>query len=138
MTTKNEKRRIILTKEQEEKMAAQSAERVQAFANELGQVQSRRLELTTLIIQAEVTKNGAASMTPEVVAKCSEVARATIEGDSLQKWTDIKALFAELGVHGPQAHLEWAAKRVGVTLFETDDTLIQPATVKGLIETVSH
>ncbi len=134
------KKLIHLTKEMEEKMAQQSAQKIQSFANELAQVQSRRLELTTLLLQAEVTRSGIASVTETEISKCVKVARDAIEADSLQKWTDIAALFAELEVHGPQPHLEWAAKRVGVTLFEElpEEPLIQPITTDELAKVVTE
>lgn len=118
MVTKREKNRIILSQEQQERMAQQSAQKIQQFANELSQVQSRRLELTGSLLTAHVTKHGIRDTTPADVKACVEMAHAAVEADSLQKWTGIKALFAELGVHGPQPHLEWAAKKVGIVLFE--------------------
>lgn len=117
MTTKNEKKRIFVTQEQQERMAAQSAQKIQAFANELSQVQSRRLELTGGLLTAHVTKHGLRDTTPADVQSAVLLAGEAVRLDSVQKWTGIAALFAELGVEGPQPHLEWAAKQVGVVMF---------------------
>lgn len=123
MTTKNEKRRIIITKEQEEKMSAQSAQKIQAFLTELAQTQSRRCDLLGLIVSAQVTHGGVASVIVDDVEKLADVLE---RNNSKTKWTELRALFAEMGVEGPQPHLEWAAKQVGVRLFEAPGIIIAP------------
>ena len=114
MTTKNQKRRIIITKEQEEKMAAMSAQKIQAFLGELAQVQSRRVDLLSLIVSAQVTHGGIGAVNFE---ETFALAKSLVDADSRQKWTELAALFAEMAVEGPQPHLEWAAAKVGVELF---------------------
>lgn len=123
-----EKRMIQLTREQEERMAAQSAQKIQAFANELAQVQSRRCELAAALLTAHVTLRGLDGTPMIFVASARQLATEAIREDSAQKWGAIKAMFAELGVEGPQPHLEWAAMQVGVKLFDPppEKPLIQP------------
>jgi len=123
MTTKNEKRRIILSKEQEEKHAAQSAQKIQAYCSELAQTQSRRCDLLGLIVSAQVTHGGVSSV---IVDDVEKLANTLERNNSRTKWTELRALFAEMGVEGPQPHLEWAAKQVGVQLFETASLILAP------------
>lgn len=111
----SEKRLIQLTREQEERMAAQSVQKVQTFVSEAAQIQSRRCEFLVTIVNAQVMYGGVDSVD---LAACHLLANQAVEVDARQKWADLKALFTELGIHGPQPHLEWAAKQVGVTLFE--------------------
>lgn len=125
----SEKRLIQLTQEQEERMAAQSAQKIQAFVGELAQVQSRRCEVMVALLSSHVTKAGIQDVSDADVEACLRVAHKAVEADSRQKWADLKAMFSELGVHGPQPHLEWAAKRVGVELFEAP-SLIQAPTIQ--------
>lgn len=134
------KRMIHLSEEQEKRMAEQAAGRIQSFANELAQVQSRRCELMAALLTAHVTKVGVDKLLDTDVMACSKAANLAIEADSFQKWTDIKAMFAELKIPGPQPHLEWAAKRVGVTLFDPveEESLIHPPTVDELVKVVAH
>lgn len=120
---------IIVPAEFQQKQADRDAAKIQAFSNELGQVQSRRLELNTMLLQAAVTRDGlpnseeqAALMTKAAMT----LARNTIEADCREKWTAIRDLFAELKFEGPQPHLEWAAKKVGVQLFDEESRIIQP------------
>lgn len=132
MTTKQryaEKRLIHLTREQEERIAAQSAQKIQAFVNELNQVQARRCEVMTGLLIAHVTHHGVADIGPDAVEKCQKLAHALVDADARQKWSDLKGVFAELGIKGPQPHLEFAAKRVGVILFDelVDAELAPPA-----------
>lgn len=127
MTTKNTKRLIHLSKEQEEKMAAQSAQKIQAFIGEANQIQARRCEVMVALLAAEVTKNGVAATTEVEVEKARTLAHLAVDADARQKWNDLKKLFVELGVHGPQPHLEWAAKQLGITLFD------EPAESEGVI-----
>lgn len=129
------KRLIHISKEQEERMAAQSAQKIQAFAAEAAQVQGRRCELMGALLVAHVTENGLPSNDFEgVVESARKLAHIAVDADSRQKWNDLKALFLELGVEGPQPHLEWAAKQVGVTLFDepAEEPLVQLATVEGV------
>ncbi len=123
MVTKNQKRLIHVTKEQEEKMAQQSAQKIQAYCSELAQVQSRRFDISNLIISAQVQFAGVDSVD---VDKVRALSQKLVDDDSRAKWTDLKALFAEMGVEGPQPHLEWAAKQVGVTLFEAPGLILAP------------
>ncbi len=130
---KFEKRLIHLSKEQQEKMAAQSAQKIQAFIGEASQVQSRRFELASALLIAHVTKSGITETAADVVEQCRAVAALAVDADAKQKWSDLKVLFVEMGVAGPQPHLEWAAKQVGVTLFdepveEEGASIIVPAT----------
>lgn len=131
------KRLIHISKEQEERMAAQSAQKIQAFAAEAAQVQGRRCELMGALLVAHVQDSGVPGSTHDmeiVVERCRNLAHIAVDADSRQKWTDLKALFLELGVEGPQPHLEWAAKQVGVTLFDepAEEPLVQLATVEGV------
>jgi len=123
MTTKNEKKRIILSQAQRENMAAQSAQKIQAFCSELAQVQSRRFDISNLVISAQVQFGGVDSVDVEKVRALSQ---KLVDMDSKQKWSDLKALFEEMGVEGPQPHLEWAAKQVGVQLFESASLILAP------------
>lgn len=136
-----EKRLIHVTKEQEERMAAESHAKVQAHVNELNQVQSRRFELSVGLLIAEVTRAGFPVDNATMVANCRALASEMVEADARQKWTDLKALFEELGVRGPQDALEWGAKQRGVTLFdplpERPESLIVAPTIEA-IEKVSH
>lgn len=128
------KRLIHVTKEQEERMAQQAHAKVQAYVNELNQIQARRFELATALLIADVTKNGL-GVTSQVkdlaVSTARELAAEMVEADAKQKWEGLKALFVELAVPGPQDALEWAAKQVGVTLFdvlpeEPDNLIVEP------------
>lgn len=121
--TKNEKKRIILSQAQRESMAAQSAQKIQAFCSELAQVQSRRFDISNLIISAQVQFAGVDSVD---TAKVRALAQKLVDEDSTQKWSDLRALFAEMGVEGPQPHLKWAAKQVGVTLFPEASLILAP------------
>lgn len=138
-----EKRLIHVTKEQEERMAQQAHAKVQAYVNELNQMQARRFELATALLIADATKNGLGYTDggAAVVETARSVASAMVEADAKQKWEGLKALFAELSVPGPQDALEWAAKQVGVTLFdvlpEAPESLIVAPTIEA-IEKVSH
>lgn len=128
------KRLIHISKEQEERMAAQSAQKIQAFAAEAAQVQGRRCELMGALLVAHVGKVGIDKLTDTDVETCRKTADLAVDLDSKQKWTGLKALFLELGVEGPQPHLEWAAKQVGVTLFDppAEESLVQLATVEAV------
>ncbi len=126
MVTKNEKRRIILSKEQEEKHAAMSAQKAQAFVGELNMIQARRYETALTLLGAQVTHAGVASTTIEDVAKCRTLADELIRADAVQKWTGLKTLAAAVGIEGPQPHLEWAARQVGVQLFEDSSPILAP------------
>ncbi len=133
MTTKNQKRLIHVTKEQEERMAAQSAQKIQAYCSELAQVQSRRFDISNLVISAQVQHGGVASVDVDAVRALSQ---KLVDDDSRQKWADLKALFVEMGVEGPQPHLEWAAKQVGIDLFEKPSPILGPQIVTSEGETI--
>jgi hypothetical protein len=133
MAKRRSDRKIIVPAEFQQKQADRDAAKIQAFSNELGQVQSRRLELTTLLLQAAVTRDGLPGSRDEmerVAAAASDLARWAIERDCMEKWTALRDLFAELDFEGPQPHLEWAAKKVGVTLFE-ESRILQPTEVEA-------
>lgn len=137
-TTKKygEKRMIHLSKEQEERIAAQSVQKIQAFIGEAAQIQSRRCEVMVALLSAAVTRDGVDKVNVE---KCRALAHEAVDADSRQKWTDLKALFAELAINGPQPHLEWAARQVGVVLFDNppeEPNLIQPATTTDLSKVI--
>lgn len=139
------KRLIHVTKEQEERMAQQSHAKVQTFVNEANQIQARRFELSSALLIAEVTRNGSLSTSSSDVDRCRSLASKMVGDDSFQKWTDLKALFVELDVRGPQPALEWAAKQAGVTLFDPlpeapeESLIIDPATEDmAALEKVSH
>lgn len=117
---------IIVPSEIKQKMADRDAGKIQAFTNELGQVQSRRLELTTMLLQAAVTHSGLPKTDVEATALAKEAAFLANEAvalDCREKWSALRDLFAEMKFEGPQPHLEWAAKQVGVTLFEESEIL---------------
>jgi hypothetical protein len=126
MTTKNEKKRIILSQAQRENMAAQSHQKNQAFVGELNMVQSRRFEVGVALLAAHVTAKGAAATSLEDLQQCRHLAEQFVQLDAVQKWTGLKALAAEVGIEGPQPHLEWAAKQVGVELFEQPSLILAP------------
>ncbi len=129
-----QKRLIQLSKEQEERMAAQSVQKIQAFVNEASQIQSRRCEVAIGLLAAHVTARGIGATSNEDAVRCKELAEFIVEADARQKFTDLKKLFVELKINGPQPHLEWAAKQVGVTLFDEPaaaERLIIEATVEG-------
>lgn len=139
MTTFKTKRLIQMSKEQEEKLANQRAESIQRYTNELAQVQGRRCELFAALLQAEITKNGAASIDAMGLACIHKLATDAMTLDTRQKWEGLRDLFNEMGFEGPQPHLAWAAKKSGVELFpaETEDKpLIQPPTVDDLVKVV--
>lgn len=119
---KHEQRRIILTKEQEAKIADQAQAHVQRYTNELSQVQARRVDLFSLILSAAVQNKG--TLSNAEVDRCHEIATYAVELDSRQKWTDLKEMLREQGVSGPQPHLEWAARKVGVDLFDAPSPII--------------
>ena len=131
-----QKRLIHVTKEQEERMARQSHERIQNFVNELNQMQARRFELTSGIVLASVTRDGLPGGETDRVAMVNEaraLANQVVESDAKQKWEALKSLFVELNVPAPQPPLEWAAKQVGVTLFdvlpeEPEAMIVAPST----------
>lgn len=127
-----DKRLIHLTKEQEERMAAQSVQKIQAFVGEAAQVQGRRCEVMVALLTAHVTKKGIRSLQPKDIEACRQAAHIAVEADCRQKFSDLKSLFKELGITGPQPHLEWAAKQVGVTLFDLPPPtpIVQPVTVQ--------
>lgn len=106
---------IHLSKEQEEKLAAQSHAKVQAFVNELNLVQSRRFELASALL---IAKAGRDNVGPEDVEACRALASEMVDADAKQKWSDLKAVFVDLNVQAPQPPLEFAAAKVGVTLFD--------------------
>lgn len=130
-------KRIILSREQEERHAAQAVQKVQAFVNEANNIQARRCEVMVALLTAHVTHAGARSgalgggTTQADVDRCRELAHYAVQEDAKQKFSDLKQLFAELGIKGPQPHLEWAAKTVGVTLFD-EPQLVQPVTAQGV------
>ncbi len=107
-------------------MAAQSAQKIQAFCSELAQVQSRRFDISNLVISAQVQFGGVDSVDLD---KVRELSQRLVDEDSRQKWRDLKALFKEMGVEGPQPHLEWAAKQVGIELFDAPSPILAPQIV---------
>lgn len=119
-TKKNyaQKRSIILTKEQEEKIAQQNHQAIQNYVNEMNQVQSRRLELASGILVASMTGGWTPNNVEDHVAICRKTADALVNADCAERFTRLKALFEELGVRGPIPALEWGAKQAGVTLFD--------------------
>ena len=109
------KSKIYLTDKQKAQIAAQAHAKVQAFTNEANQVQSRRFELASALLIAQA---GREAVGIADVAHARLIASELVNADAVQKWSDLKALFAELGMNEPQPPLEWAAKQVGVTLIE--------------------
>ncbi len=118
MAQSNTKRLIQLSREQEEKMAAQAAQKVQNFVQEAAMIQGRRCEVMVALLAAQVTHAGVDALSESAIEKCRLAAHLAVAADARQKWSDLKLLFEELGINGPQPHLEWAAKQAGVTLFD--------------------
>ncbi len=113
------KRSIILTKEQEEKIAQQNHQAIQNYVNELNQVQARRFELgSALLISAHTGSIGDTFDPDALVTQCRATAEKMVAADMTQKFEGLKSLFRELDVRGPIPALEWAAKQAGVTLFD--------------------
>lgn len=139
MTTATTKRRLIqISKEQEERMAAQAHAKAQAFTNEANMIQARRCEVMVALMSAETTKNGIDALTPERIEACRQAAHRAVDADAKQKFTDLKALFKHVGLTGPQPHLSWAAAQVGVELFdpEEDAPLIIEPTPEQLVKVI--
>lgn len=138
MVTRNTKRLIQISREQEERMAAQAHQKAQAFTNEANMIQARRCEIMVALMAAETTKNGVASLTPERIEQCRQAAHVAVDKDANQKFSDLKLLFKECGLSGPQPHLEWAARQVGVQLFdpEEDAPLIVEPTPEQLVKVI--
>jgi len=113
-----QKRLIQLSREQEERMAQQSVQKIQAFVGEANNVQARRCEVMVALLSAHTQHVGIQAVTTEDVATCKKAADLAVELDARQKFEELKRLFVELGIAGPQPHLEWAARQVGVTLFD--------------------
>lgn len=132
-----EKRLIHVTREQEEKMATQRIQGIQQFVGEAAQIQARRCEMTMALLTAHATRNGIGGTSAADAEACRQLAHLVVDSDSRQKWTDLKALFVELGVRGPQPHLEWSAKQCGVVLFdEPVQSIVQEATPAELLSVV--
>lgn len=140
-------KKIILTREQKERHAAQAVQKIQAFVNEANNIQSRRCEVMVALLTAHVQHAGArrsalgfGGTSKEDVDHCRLLAHYAVEEDAKEKFNDLKTLFAELGIQGPQPHLEWAAAQVGITLFDQpappadEPKLIQPATIQAVPE----
>ena len=113
------KRSIILTKEQEEKIAQQNHQAIQNYVSELNQAQARRFELSSALLIATMTGKFEAAVDGDaLVSSCRAIAEKMVAADMLQKFTKLKELFAELCVRGPIPALEWGAKQAGVVLFD--------------------
>lgn len=126
---KKEEKRIILSQAQREKMAEETGAKNQRFLGELNMIQSRRFECALTLLGAHVTRNGAMATTSEDVEQCRKLADALVQADAVQKWSGFKALAKEVGIEGPQPHLEWAAAQVGVEIFdppEPESLIIAP------------
>ncbi len=136
MTTKNEKKRIILSNEQRQKMADESAAYHQRFTGELNMVQSRRFEAALTLLGASVTKNGAAATTEADVEKCRALADQLVHSDAVQKWNGFRAMVVDLSMEGPQPHLEWAARQVGVELFPPESPILSPTIITSEGESI--
>ncbi len=118
---KKEEKRIILSEAQRQNMAEQSSQRAQRFLGELNMIQSRRFEVALTLLGAHVTGKGAAATTNEDIAKVRALADELIRADAVQKWTGFRDMAEEVGIEGPQPHLEWAAKQVGVVIWEPEE-----------------
>ena len=118
---KKEEKRIILSQAQREQMAEQSGQRNQRFVGELNMIQSRRFECALTLLGAHVTAKGVGEVTVADVEKCRTLAAALVQADAVQKWSGFRDMAEEVGIEGPQPHLEWAAKQVGVVLWEPDE-----------------
>jgi hypothetical protein len=119
----------------QQKVSDREAQAIQAFTNECAQVQGRRCEMFGILLGHHVATKGIAGTSREDVARAQELATYAVELDCKQKWETLRDLFAEHKYEGPQPHLEWASKQVGVRLFP-EEPMVKPAQVLAVDEKV--